>query len=310
MDAKTADDTLSLLEAHHYSGVISAHSWDSPQENPRIYNLGGFVTPIAGASPASFISQWRDSLKIRNKKFYNGSGFGYGADMNGLAEQSQPTGGNPITYPFQSYDRRVTFTRERWGQRIFDLNKDGVANYGMYPDWLQELRTLAGAPLLTDMFHGAEAYLEMWERAYGVPANRPLPARGRIGPGGVAGLKLGAGSEQVLYANGQPSARPGWNYLYRAGTSTIGTTFDAKGQVEVVFSQASEYTAGGIHPGSSRNALTRDAHRAGGGLWVGRERLPGGARYIYAVRGGHVIGVGVASHRALAHHRLSLAQLP
>ena len=53
MDAKTADATLSILEAHHYSGVISAHSWDSPEENPRIYNLGGFVTPIAGASPAA-----------------------------------------------------------------------------------------------------------------------------------------------------------------------------------------------------------------------------------------------------------------
>ena len=34
MDNKTADATLSLLEAHHYSGVISAHSWDSPEENP------------------------------------------------------------------------------------------------------------------------------------------------------------------------------------------------------------------------------------------------------------------------------------
>ena len=45
MDAKTADATLSILEAHHYSGVISAHSWDSPEENPRIYNLGGLRHP-------------------------------------------------------------------------------------------------------------------------------------------------------------------------------------------------------------------------------------------------------------------------
>jgi hypothetical protein len=72
MDALTADDTLSILEAHHYSGVISAHSWDSPEENTRIYNLGGFVTPIAGSSPASFIAQWQASLKIRNHRFYNG----------------------------------------------------------------------------------------------------------------------------------------------------------------------------------------------------------------------------------------------
>ena len=122
MDVKTADATLSILEAHHYSGVISAHSWDSPEENPRIYNLGGFVTPIAGASPAAFVSQWRDSLTVRNKRFYSGAGFGYGADMNGLAQESQPTSGDPIRYPFNSYDGRVTFTREQWGQRVFDLN--------------------------------------------------------------------------------------------------------------------------------------------------------------------------------------------
>ncbi len=60
MDAKTADDALSILEAHHYSGVVSAHSLGlDPQENPRIYNLGGFVTPIAGASPQAFIDQWQ-----------------------------------------------------------------------------------------------------------------------------------------------------------------------------------------------------------------------------------------------------------
>ena len=51
MDALTADQTLTILEQRHYSGVVSAHSWDSPQENRPIYQLGGFVTPIAGSSP-------------------------------------------------------------------------------------------------------------------------------------------------------------------------------------------------------------------------------------------------------------------
>ena len=210
MDAKMADQTLSILEAHHYSGVISAHSWDSPQENPRIYNLGGFVTPIAGASPSSFVDQWKTSLGVRNKRFYNGAGFGYGADMNGLAEESQPDTSNPITYPFRSFDGKVTFTREVWGQRTFDLNTNGVANYGMFPDWLQELGMIGGRPLLTDMFHGAEAYLQMWERAYAVPATGGcVPARGRLGARGLGALRLGIGSTALLYAAGQPAFAPG-----------------------------------------------------------------------------------------------------
>jgi len=170
MDVKTGNNALSLHD---------------PGENTRIYNLGGFVTPIAGASPQSFVAQWHSSLKIRNPRFYNGTGFGYGADMNGLAEQSQPTSGHPISYPFTSYDGRVRFDREQWGQRVFDLNHDGVANYGMYADWLQELQTLAGRPILNDMFHGAEAYVQMWERAYGVPAGSCRPGRGSFAAGGI-----------------------------------------------------------------------------------------------------------------------------
>ena len=37
----------------------------------------------------------------------------------------------------------MTFTREQWGNRTFDLNTDGLANYGMYADYLQELQRLA-----------------------------------------------------------------------------------------------------------------------------------------------------------------------
>jgi hypothetical protein len=48
----------------------------------------------------SIVNEWRDSLKIRDERFYSGAGFGYGADMNGLAEESQPTSGDPIPYPF------------------------------------------------------------------------------------------------------------------------------------------------------------------------------------------------------------------
>jgi hypothetical protein len=59
-------------------------------------------------------------------------GFGYGSDMNGLAEQPGASSATPITYPFRSYLGDVTFAREQWGQRTFDLNTDGLANYGMY----------------------------------------------------------------------------------------------------------------------------------------------------------------------------------
>ncbi len=302
MDAVTADQTLAILEQRHYSGVASAHSWDSPEENVPIYQLGGFVNPIAGSSPSAFVSEWKADRAIRSKRFY--FGFGYGADMNGLAEQSQPTGANPITYPFKSLDGHVTFSREQWGQRTFDLNRDGLANYGMYADWLQELRVLAGKPILTDMFHGAEAYLETWERAYGVPVTHGLPARGRFAAGGVGRLRLGAASQRVLYAAGQPFNRPGSDYLYRVGSGPRGlasVVFDTRGKVSVVLVAARRYTAGGVASGTRRSVLARHARSAGHGVWIGRARLRGGARFIYKLTGSRVSAVGVAGPAALSH---------
>ena len=310
MDVKTADAALGVLEAHHYSGVVSAHSWDSAaQENPRIYNLGGFVTPIAGASPQSFVDQWRASLAMRNKRFYNGTGFGYGADMNGLAEESQPTSATPISYPFSSYDGKVSFTREVWGQRIFDLNKDGVANYGMYADWLQELRVVAGRPILTDMFHGAEAYLEMWERAWGVaPTELPGPARVSERDRGRPPARWAMTSGRLLMAAGQPTARPAAAYRYcvtgRAGTP-VEAVFGRSGRVSMVVSSVRGYRAGALRVGSPVRALRTAARRGTGGVWTSRRTLTGGARYVYGVRGGRVWFVAVASRSQLAHGGLA-----
>jgi len=308
MDAKTADAALSILEAHHYSGVVSAHSWDSPQENPRIYALGGFVTPIAGASPQSFIAQWRASLTMRDRRFFNGTGFGYGADMNGLADQSQPSAATPIHYPFTSYDGRVTFTREVWGQRVFDLNRDGVANYGMYPDWLAELQVLAGRPILADMFNGAEAYLEMWERADGVPASSCRPGTGRLSARGSGALRLGEGFEALLFGAGQPVSRPGSTYRYcvrgAAGTP-LEAVFGGSARVAMVLATAPGYRAGALEVGARSARLSRlAAPRLAGAVWVARRSLAGGARYVYGVRRGRIRFVGVVARSALAPARL------
>jgi len=297
MDAKTADATLSILEARHYAGVISAHTWDSPQENARIYKLGGFMTPIAGASPTSFVDQWKQSLAMRDKRFYGGSGFGYGADMNGLAEESQPDTQTPISYPFRSYDGRVSFAREVWGQRTFDLNRDGVANYGLFPDWLQELGQVGGRPLLADMFHGAEAYLQMWERTYGVPATDGcLPAGSRLGARGLGPARLGLRARGLLFAAGQPATRPGRSFRYcvtgarGAGAAAV---FAPSGRIRLLASSAPGALRGRLHPGARapRSAgLARRFGALGHGLWIGR-RLPGGTHLLYRIRGGRVAWV-------------------
>lgn len=164
MSAKAADRTLALLEAARYPGVISSHSWTDETYLPRIYRLGGMVAGY-GNSADRFIAEWR-----RNKRLSDPGrpfGYGYGLDANGMGALPAPRANNtrPLRYPFTSpVDPSVTLDRQRTGVRTWDLNTDGVANYGLVPDWLADIHNLGGQEITTDLARGAETYLTMWHQ--------------------------------------------------------------------------------------------------------------------------------------------------
>ena len=216
MSAKAADEALQLIAARHYSGVMSSHSWADNAQLPEIRALGGSVTPYAGDS-AGFVKSWEyDRIHDRTPKYPYG--IGYGADMNGLGAQGPPRPGNeknPVVYPFKSGDGSVTFTRQQSGTHTFDINSDGVAHYGLIPDWLEDLRRIAGPKITHDLFNGAEGYLGMWERADGVPG--PSCPAGRVTRRGLGKVRLGARWDRVLFAAGQPWSRPGDAYHWCHG---------------------------------------------------------------------------------------------
>jgi hypothetical protein len=177
LSVKARASSMDVIEDLRYPGVISSHSWSTPDTYPRIYRAGGFITPYAGDS-TGFVQKWRRHLGWADPRYY--FGFGFGADINGLGAQGNPRGKavpNPVTYPFTGLGG-VRIDKQRAGQRVWDINVDGVAQYGLYPDWVEDLRKVAdaqhrgdGAKIVDDMARGAEAYLQMWERAYGVRAD-------------------------------------------------------------------------------------------------------------------------------------------
>ena len=276
MSSKTASAAIAIAEAHHYAGVVSAHCCSSPQLFQRIYAVGGFVNPPVEPTLA-FAGTWRMDRALRTPRYH--FGFGYGSDENGLAQQPGASGNPPVSYPFKSYDGRVTFTHERWGERTFDFNTDGLANYGMYADWLHQLQEVGGRAVMNDMFHGAEAYLEMWERAYGVRATGCRPAGERFtGAGLGSALRLGDSAVAALYRAGQPVSRPGRSYRYcvagRPGAAVI-AVFNARGRIAMVVSTAAPRPGG-----PAREVMP--------GVWVG-------GPYVYGVSGGRVRYVAVAA---------------
>ena len=194
MSQKAVDQTISAAEARHYSGIISPHGWMDPRNWPRIWALGGMAFPNAGAA-TKYVDAWKQYAPTDRSTGTYPLGWGWGADLGGLAKQGAPgpEGATAVTYPFKSYDGRVTFDRQRTGERTFDYAKEGVAHYGLYPDWVEEVRKLGGPDIVRDMWRSSEAYLEMWERASGVPAPAVrLPGADRTRRAGRAAAGCGS----------------------------------------------------------------------------------------------------------------------
>ena len=224
MSVEARDSLLDLVEERAYPGVISSHSWSTPDAYPRIYDLGGFVAPYAGDS-TGFVAKWRRHVEWANPDYF--FGIGYGADINGLGAQGDPRGAdvpNPVTYPFEGLGG-VTIRQQRAGERVYDINTDGVAQYGLYPDWIEDLTKVAdaenddGGAIREDMARGAEAYLQTWERAQGIA---PDPCRNpdlQVRAGRFDDLvRRGMTSHAVMGSVGQPFLRRDLTYTYCAST--------------------------------------------------------------------------------------------
>jgi hypothetical protein len=160
---------LQIAEERGYP-LVSSHTdtggfW-TPSDLTRLYALGG----LASARPA----QARDlSARILDLNRYGSnlsSGVGLGTDTGGFSTLPGPrrdATSSPLPYPF--YFCQIQFGRQRTGTRSFDLNTDGVAHYGLYADLLADLQRQAGDAALVPLFHSAEAYVEMWQRAWNHP---------------------------------------------------------------------------------------------------------------------------------------------
>jgi microsomal dipeptidase-like Zn-dependent dipeptidase len=258
MSVLARKQALDLLEAYRYPGVVSSHSWSTPDAYPRIYKLGGFIAPYAGTS-SDFVKKWQALKPMRDKRFY--WGLGYGADMNGFGAQGAPRLGakNPVKYPFKSFDGAVTLNKEKTGQRTWDINVDGVAHYGLYPDWIQDLRMQAGNQIVSDMARGAEAYLEMWERAEGVPSPTTRSRRAPVTPRGVGNVRLGRSYLTTLMRAGQPMQRHGrvwtWTVAGRRGGKVI-AVLTPSGNVGLV-----ARTGRGVRVRGASKRIVRGRHR-------------------------------------------------
>jgi hypothetical protein len=156
---------LSIAEERHYP-LVSSHTntgglWTS-DELARLYALGGFAAARidnAAKLPGTILSFRRFAPAGHV------AGVGIGTDTGGFNALPGPPdpGSRPLRYPFRSFVGGVRFRRQRTGTRTFDINRDGVAHYGLLADLLANVaRQKNGRRALDLLFHGAGAYLRTW----------------------------------------------------------------------------------------------------------------------------------------------------
>jgi hypothetical protein len=110
----------------------------------------------------------------------SGGGLGFGSDCSGLEQLPQPRGGNPtvpVVTAQQAQDAGTVVYREligapadallqcQFGQRSYQMYREGFAHIGMYPDFLEDGITsgLLTQGDLTELFQGPEALARAWE---------------------------------------------------------------------------------------------------------------------------------------------------
>lgn len=170
LSERARDAVLAIAAQAHYP-LISSHNgtggeW-TPAELRRLYRLGGFAAVTPDLAPA--LAQKILTMARYDTPAHRFIGVGLGTDTNGFSSlpgRRPDAKTHPLRYPFTSYDGSVTFTRERTGTRAFDLNRDGVAHYGLIADLIADMQhTRAGRRALPLLFNSAEAYVDTWQRA-------------------------------------------------------------------------------------------------------------------------------------------------
>jgi microsomal dipeptidase-like Zn-dependent dipeptidase len=83
-------------------------------------------------------------------------------DGHGCAHQARP-----VQYPFTPLmPGAAPMGQSVAGNRTFDFNLEGLAHYGMLPDFIQDLQNIGLTTYdLEPLFRSAEGYIRMWERA-------------------------------------------------------------------------------------------------------------------------------------------------
>lgn len=162
MSDKMVTEVLSIAEENDYPvnsghnglrGTKGSEAHRTMEQYKRIHKLGGMAGLGHGDYASNFVSQYRQVHNIM------GAGsVAIGTDVNGFYPLPRPDTNTQIQYD-------STFTRSSTGKRVWDINIDGFAHYGLFPDYIKSWKVAGMTQQELDGFmRSAEHFVQMWEK--------------------------------------------------------------------------------------------------------------------------------------------------
>jgi microsomal dipeptidase-like Zn-dependent dipeptidase len=171
LPAGTRADAISafglVANPNGHNDFILGNPIDSP-DNWNVDSLKVEATLADVDSVGTWLGEFKEALALMN-----GRGMAIGTDANGFAPM-MPFSGQPVDYPITVAARTglkpdgytpPALARDRMGTRTFDFRTDGIAQYGMLPDFLQAVSQKPdSAAAVKALFLSANDLVVMWER--------------------------------------------------------------------------------------------------------------------------------------------------
>lgn len=144
-------------------GKVANENGRTNQQVQRIYSLGGMMGLGHGGSALTFLRSYRYGLTLTSNQ-----AIAIGTDVNGFfALPGPPVSEGRITYG-------TNLAKASMGNRVWDFNDDGMAHYGMLPDFIESWKSVGmSGSELNAFFSSAERFARMWEKCDTARANVP-----------------------------------------------------------------------------------------------------------------------------------------
>jgi microsomal dipeptidase-like Zn-dependent dipeptidase len=119
-----------------------------------IYRLGGLMGLGHGDNATNFVNNYHYGIRLTS-----GLPLAIGTDVNGF----YPLPGPPS--PAERIDYRPPMTRATMGGKTWDFNNDGMAHYGLLPDYIESCKKAGMTTAEQSAFSSAaERFAQMWEK--------------------------------------------------------------------------------------------------------------------------------------------------